>query len=63
MSEGNGDKRWESLRRQILFYSGLFGLFLYLVLVNILGENFHVEFLLAFLAMMGISIAWGIDRK
>lgn len=57
------ERQWESLRRRILFWSGLVGTFGYIAYVQVSGSEFHVEFLLAFLAMTGVSLAQGLDKR
>lgn len=52
-SRGNGD---EQRRRWILFWAGLVGLFLYLALSTLTGR-FQIEWVLAFLTMMGVSLS------
>ena len=48
-------------RRPILFFSGLAGIFAYTGVVEFAGEPFHFEFLLVFLAMMGVSLTQGLE--
>ena len=62
MSSINGGDSWNKRRRVILFFSGLSGVFIYLGVTEFLGKEFHVEFLLIFAAMMGISILQGVDK-
>lgn len=59
----NGDKRWRLLREKILMFSGLTLTGASFINSEIRGGVFHYEFLIAGLALCGISIAqWG-DRK
>lgn len=62
-NNGNGDKKWERRKRQILFFAGLIGAFCYVIVVTMFHEPFRIEFFLGFFAMMGVSIAQGVDRK
>ena len=60
---GNGDTKWRLLREKILMFSGLTLIGSSFVNSEIVGGAFHYEFLIAGLALCGISIAqWG-DRK
>jgi hypothetical protein len=63
VSTNNGGSDREKKRRNIIGYCGLIGVFVYLGMVEFLGKDFHLEFLLIFAAMMGISIAQGVDKK
>jgi len=62
MASNNTGGNWDKRRRKILFYAGLGGVFIYLGITEFLGAQFHLEFLLIFAAMMGISIAQGVDK-
>lgn len=55
---GNGDER---RRRWILFLAGLVGMFVYLAVSTATG-SFQLEWLLAFLTMMGVSGIGGIGK-
>lgn len=59
----NGDKGYNYLRSRLLLFSGLAGIFVYMLLVEFFNRPFHFEFILGFLAMMGVSIAQGLDRE
>lgn len=55
---GNGDER---RRSWILFWAGLAGLFVYLAISTLLNR-FQLEWVLAFLTMMGVSTLGGLRR-
>jgi len=59
MTTSDRDKR---RRQQILFFAGLIGLFVYLGISSATG-HFQIEWLLAFLTMMGVSITQTIDKQ
>lgn len=50
-------------RNKLLLYGGLLGIFVYMTIIEFLSKPFHFEFILGFLAMMGVSIAQGVDKK
>jgi hypothetical protein len=59
-SNGNG---WKVTRERILLFSGLFIIVFMMVNSEVFGNPFHFEFLLAALALCGVSITqWG-DKK
>lgn len=60
---GNGDDGFTKVRRRLLLYGGFAGIFIYLGITEIMSRPFHVEWIIAFLAMMGISLAQGVDKK
>lgn len=59
----NGEKQWKLTREKVLMTAGLLLIGASFVNSEIRGGTFHLEFLLAGLALCGISIAqWG-DKK
>lgn len=59
ITNGNG---WKSAKEKILMFFGLIIISVELVHTEFFGGTFHLEFLLAGLALCGVSIAqWG-DR-
>jgi len=56
------DEHHQQLKDLIMFAAGLVGMFAYLALSTITGR-FEIEWLLAFLAMMGIPGAKVITRR
>jgi hypothetical protein len=59
---GNGNG-WKVTKEKVLMFSGLGLIAFQAIHVQIFGGPFHLEFLLAGLALCGVSIAqWG-DRK
>jgi hypothetical protein len=70
MAPGNGngwngkrESQWRLTKEKILMFSGLVVIFMELANAEILGHTFHFEFLIAGLALCGISIAaWGDKR-
>lgn len=63
MTNGNGNGGFNKRRNQLLLYGGLSGIFIYMMIIEFLTKPFHFEFILGFLAMMGVSIAQGVDKK
>jgi hypothetical protein len=62
MPERNGD-RWKLNREKILMFSGLLVFFFEVVAVTLFNLPFRIEFLLAAMALCGVSITqWG-DKK
>lgn len=62
---GNGrrESQWRLTKEKILMFSGLIVIFSELVNAEVAGHTFHFEFLIAGLALCGISIAsWGDKR-
>jgi hypothetical protein len=63
-NEHNGRRRdFELQRHKILLWGGLAGMFGYVLIVELLGKPFHYEFVIGFLAMMGIGLLQGIEKK
>jgi hypothetical protein len=59
---GNGNG-WKATKEKILMFAGLAIVGIELVHAEIFSGTFHLEFLIAGLALCGVSIAqWG-DRK
>lgn len=59
---GNGKRAetWKLTKEKILMFAGLIIIFAELVNSEVAGRTFHFEFLIAGLALCGISIAnWG----
>lgn len=50
-------------RNKLLLYGGLLGIFGYMMIIEFFSKPFHFEFILGFLAMMGVSIAQGVDKQ
>jgi hypothetical protein len=62
-NNGEGERPWKVTKEKILMFAGLAIIFSELVNAEVFGRTFHFEFLLAGLALCGISIAqWG-DHK
>lgn len=54
---------WEHRKDVILFFFGIAGIAFVVGVMPLLHYDFHVEYILAFLAVLGIPLArWG-DRK
>jgi hypothetical protein len=59
----NGAKQWLLTKEKILMFAGLIIIFAEAVSTEVFARPFHFEFLLAGLALCGISITqWG-DKK
>jgi hypothetical protein len=59
----NGQRQWSLTKEKILMFAGLVIIFSEAVSAEVFNRPFHFEFLLAGLALCGISITqWG-DRK
>jgi hypothetical protein len=62
VTTGNGNG-WKNTKEKILMFAGLGIISTEMVNAEMLGGVFHIEFLIAGLALCGVSIAqWG-DRK
>lgn len=58
--ERDGAQRWKLTKEKILMFAGLIVIFSELLTSEVFEKPFHFEFLLAGLALCGISIAqWG----
>jgi hypothetical protein len=63
MAENNGNGSWKVTREKILMFFGLAMIAFETIHAELFTGAFHLEFLLAGLALCGVSIAqWG-DRK
>lgn len=65
MSGLNGDrrKRWLLTREKILMCCGLLLVGYESVIIDLIGEPFHFEIILAGLALCGVSISQWQDRR
>lgn len=63
MPDEQNKRNFNSKRSKILLYGGLLGIFIYMAIVEFSSSPFHFEFILGFLAMMGVSIAQGVDKQ
>jgi hypothetical protein len=60
---GGGERLWRVTKEKILMFAGLAIIFSELINAEVFGRTFHFEFLLAGLALCGISIAQWEDRR
>lgn len=67
MTKSNGDnreqQRWRLTREKILMRAGLLLVAAEFINAEIFSGTFHLEFLFGGLALCGISVAQGLDRK
>lgn len=64
MEPGNGKKQqWRLTREKILMGFGLALIAAEFINAELRSGTFHLEFLLGGLALCGISLAQGLDRK